>query len=161
MSDTPDDLLLRRLAEAAAAIDPPPERWRTAARASLAWRPVDAELARLLHDSADPATALAGAGVRAASGPRQLSYGDDDRLLELEVTRRAADLTLVGQVVPADAGEVLVHQPGRAVVAVPTDDVGGFRVEQLPDRGFAVEVRTPAGPGAAQRPSLWTGLIQP
>jgi hypothetical protein len=40
---------------------------------------------------------------------------------------------------------------------VPTDEVGGFRVEHLPDLPFAVEVRGPAAPPA----SLWTGLIQP
>jgi hypothetical protein len=159
MSDEHDEVLLRRLAEAAAAIDPPPDHWRAAAQASLSWRPVDAELARLLHDSADPATAVT--GVRAASGPRQLSYGDDDRLLELEVTSRDPDLTLVGQVVPADAGEVLVHQPGRAPIPVPTDDVGGFRIEQLPDLPFAVELRGRAAPAASPVPSLWTGLIQP
>jgi hypothetical protein len=156
MSDEEDEVLLHRLAEAAAAIDPPPERWREVARASLSWRPVDAELARLLHDSADPAGSPASTSVRAAAGPRQLSYADDDRLLELEITRQTDGLTLLGQVVPGAAGELVVHHPGGVPTALAVDDLGRFRLERLPDEPFAVEVR-----GEPGSPSLWTGLIQP
>ena len=151
MSDERDEELLRELAEAAKAIDPVPDHWSEVARSSLAWRTVDAELARLVHDSTAP-TAIA-SGVRASSDRRQLAYTAGNSLLDVEVTPEGDGLLIIGQVTPGRIYDVTVRFPSGRSVTTATDEIGRFGFEGLTNAPLAIEV--------SGTPPLWTGLILP
>lgn len=123
--DLPDPLLAT-LREALDATDPPPRPLVDAAKASLAWRTVDSELAELVADSStDPAVA-----VRAAEPPRVLTFAVGDTLVVVEVTREPDARHLIGQLVaPSEAAIEVRHAGG--VLEVESDADGRFRAGPL------------------------------
>jgi hypothetical protein len=130
MNDLDDDMI-DRLRRIAAEADPPPELVGLGARAALATRRIDAELAELILDSAaTPAT------VRAGS--------DDTRVLSFELPAVSIELQLTGRtgrglVAPA-ATEVLVEGEAgeRAAVAEPG---GWFTIDPIPTGTFRLRIR--------------------
>jgi hypothetical protein len=136
-----DEELLARLRDLLAQDDPVPPLVVSAARDSLAWRTVDAELARLVDDSL-----LATAEVRGDS-ERLLTYQLDEIVIEVEVTEIGGRLRIVGQLVPPMAARVRAEQPGGAV-EVPADRLGRFAAEGL-RRGPTRFACTPVGDGDA------------
>jgi hypothetical protein len=75
--------LLEELRRTAGRYDPPPASVVEAARGSLSWRTIDAELAALAFDSAvdQPVSA-----IRGADGPRQLAFDAPGLSIEVEVS---------------------------------------------------------------------------
>jgi hypothetical protein len=126
----PDDALVAELRRIGSIVDPVPLTLVDAARASLTWRSVDAELAELLADSAlvdDERLAL----VRSEGGPRTLSFEASDLVIELEVLPEGARRRLVGQLVPPGAASIEVQtEQARSMVAA--DRLGRFRAEGVP-----------------------------
>ena len=120
----PDDELLARLAAELADDDPVPPLVLAGARDSLAWRTVDAELARLVADSL-----LATADVR-GDETRLLTYQAGAVVVELEVTEVDGRVSVAGQLVPPAPARIRVEQPG-GVVEVDADRFGRFTVEGL------------------------------
>src|SRR5438093_422490 len=100
-----DDQLLAALDEALRAARAVPRGFVEAGKAAYTWRGVDAELAALTYDSAlDQPRALAAS--RAEPAPlRALTFVSAELTVELEVTEDA----LLGQIVPAQPGEVEVR----------------------------------------------------
>ena len=90
------------------------------ARAALAWRSIDAELAELSYDSSHEQTS---AGVRTTATARMLSFETGDWLADLEYS--AATGRLMGQVEPARIMTVELHL-GGSVVAAAADELGRF-----------------------------------
>jgi hypothetical protein len=112
-----DDALWQELRMVIQKGDPVPPEVLQAARESLTWRTIDAELAALTYDSAvdDPATSV----VRGLEGPRMLSFEASELSVELEVTAVGAQPARVE--VRSRAGRSLVQ----------ADELGRFRIEEV------------------------------
>jgi hypothetical protein len=119
--------LLTRLGELFDEIDPVPDVVLEAARASFAWRTIDAELAELQDDSA--LTPLA--GIRGHGDSRLLTFEAPAITVVVEVTEVGEERRLVGQVVPAGAQRVEIRH-ARITVAADVDTVGRFTVDHVP-----------------------------
>jgi hypothetical protein len=115
---------------------------------AYAWRTVDAELAELTSDSLTDGHALAGARADARSGPRELTFTSTTLTIELQIA-----VSVLGQVVPAQTGQVeLLLQDGSTAV-YDVDDIGRFAIDPAPEQPF--RLRVTAGATAA------TGWITP
>ena len=146
-----DDQLVDRLREVIEATDPPPRRLVDVAKASLAWRTVDAELAELMSDSSvEPAAAIRSAG----EAPRLLTFTAGDTIVVLEVTREAGAHRVMGQIVAPGAATVEVrHSDG--VLSVSTDADGRFRAAPVPGGPISVSCRFDDG----ERPAVVTSWV--
>jgi len=137
MSD--DERLLAELGEAVRAGQEVPPGLVAAGREAFAWRNVDAELAALSYDST---TSGALAGTRAQPAAlRALTFVTSGLTLEIEVTVDG----LLGQVVPAQAGEIELRGQDRSVRAAPVDGVGWFVFRPPPSGMFRLHLRTTGG----------------
>ncbi|MCV2489842.1 hypothetical protein OF117_10755 [Geodermatophilus sp. YIM 151500] len=114
-----DDVLLEQLRAAVRQAGPPTPTMTAAGYAAYSWATVDAELAALTHDSLvdEPA------GVRGASGPRDLVFEGERLSVELEHDQDC----LVGQLVPPAPGEVILLRPDGALARSAADELGRFR----------------------------------
>jgi hypothetical protein len=141
---TSDEDLGDALREMFAATDPVPPAALAAARAALAWRDIDAELAALTRDSL---TAPPLASVR-GTPPRLLTFATDAVTIDLEVTDETGLVRMLGQLSPAHPAEVTVEWDGgtRSVTA---DALGRFTVEDLPV--VFLRVRVGAADGSPSR----------
>jgi len=127
--DSAGDPLLLALRAAADQLDPVPPALKGAAKASLSWQTVDAELAELTFDSlADEA---ARALVRGGQGARLLSFETPDLGVELEVVTVGTRRRLAGQLDPPQPAEVKLRH-ARGTDSVDTDELGRFTVEVDP-----------------------------
>jgi hypothetical protein len=126
----PDDLLLDELRRIAAVVDPIPDTLVQAARESLTWLRVDAELAELLSDSIvdDERLEL----VRSSGGVRAVTFEADGFTIELDILGEGAHRTIVGLLVPAATAEIEV-QTSVAPLTVAADTHGRFRAENVPE----------------------------
>lgn len=122
-----DEALLEELRAAAHRFDPPPPAVLEAARASLTWRTIDAELAALEFDSA---VDQAAAAVRSGEGPRLLTFSAPGLNIEVEVSPLGPRRQLVGQLVPAQAARIDVRHAG-GVTTVQADQLGRFGVDAV------------------------------
>jgi hypothetical protein len=122
-----DEGLLRELRAAARRLDPPPASVLEAARASLTWRTIDAELAALEFDSAVDVAATA---VRSGEGPRLLTFSAPGLSIEVEVSPIGPRRQLVGQLVPAQPARIDVRHAG-GVTTVKADQLGRFGVDAV------------------------------
>jgi hypothetical protein len=112
-------------------MDPVPPLLDEAARASLTWRTVDAELAELMRDSAE-ASEEAAALVRSGGGLRQLSFESPRLGIELEVAVTGArSRRMQGQLLPPAAAIVTIERPGEDGVSVQADELGRFVLDGL------------------------------
>lgn len=142
-----DDALLGELRSLATRTDPVPDHVAELARAAFDWRTLDAELARLVMDSAD--RELAGELVRSAGMVRLLTFETGEVTIEIEV-ERASDgtLTLTGLLLPQQAARLeLHHATGELPVEAGADgrfgayglSPGPFRLSCLPHGGRRIE----------------------
>lgn len=135
-----DERLFAELTEAVRAAEDVPGHFVDAAKAVFAWRTVDAELARLSYDSLDDeqtrmATRADDAAVRA------LTFMADRLTIELEITTES----VLGQVVPAQPGQLLLQAGSGQQVTSPIDEIGCFVVEPVPIGPFRLHCRTADG----------------
>ena len=124
--DPRDRQLLDQVRAALDAHDPVPPSVTDAARASLTWLTVDAELAALAADSALTAT-----GVRSTDASRVLTFECATGVIVLEVTATGHTRRIVGQ---ADrAAHLTVRHAGdsRDGIEIDTDEHGRFQVENI------------------------------
>src|SRR3954463_15602593 len=87
--------LLAELRLAALIVDPVPQRVTFAAKESLAWRTIDAELAQLTYDSAHDAARLP--LVRGAAAARMLTFSASGLTVDIEVEDTDGSLRLIGE----------------------------------------------------------------
>ncbi len=135
-----DDQLLAELKEAVQAADDVPPHFIETAKAAFAWRTIDAELARLSYDSLDDeqtrlATRAEDATVRA------LTFVAGRLTIELEITAES----VLGQVVPAQAGQLFLLIGTGQQVSSAIDEIGCFVVEPVPAGPFRLHCRTADG----------------
>ena len=141
------DDLLARLRSVAAEVDPVPDAVRRAARAAIATRDLDGQLARLVADSAAASPALAYQPVRRAdlADDRFLTFDGGGLVVELEVTGAADDLTLIGQLIGGRPAEcVLEHGDGRREV-LRLDSLGRFLLTRVSPGPVRLRCRDLAG----------------
>lgn len=118
-----DRVLLLQLRAALDGHDPVPEAVVEAARASLTWLTVDAELAALTEDSALSAT-----GVRSGDASRVLSFECSTGVIVLEVTVMGDSRRVVGQ---ADRPAHITIRHSGGITELDTDEHGRFQVEGI------------------------------
>jgi hypothetical protein len=136
-----DDQLLAALDEALRAEHAVPRAFVEAGKATYTWHDIDAELAALTYDSAVDTGALE-AVTRADPAPlRALTFASAELTIELELTSAA----LLGQVVPAQPGEVEVRSADGRIVTAPIDEIGTFVIRPLPSGSFRLHCRTATG----------------
>src|SRR2546421_3387950 len=138
---------LAELRVAGLVVDPVPERVTFAAKASLAWRNVDAELAELTYDSALDADRLT--LVRGAAAARMLTFSASGLTVDIEVEETDGSLRLIGELAPAQRAVIEVrHADGTTEVE--TDDDGRFRTGLVPAGPIALSLRLAAGGSTVQ-----------
>jgi hypothetical protein len=122
--DPTDAWVIQQVRAALDETDPVPPEVLEAARASLTWLTVDAELAMLAEDSA------AFAGVRSTvEAPRILNFECATGAVVLEVTRRGDLRRLLGHTDRVAHVEIR-HSAGA--IEIDTDEHGRFRVDEVP-----------------------------
>jgi hypothetical protein len=121
-----------------AARDVPPE-FTEAGKAAYTWRTVDAELAALTFDSAVEAAAPA---LRAEeASPRFLTFAAAELTIELEI----GPDSIVGQIVPSQAGHVDTCPASGAAATAELDEIGCFIIRPLPASPFRLHCHTATG----------------
>ena len=146
-SDTNYEDFLAELRLAALVVDPVPERVVFAAKASLAWRTIDAELAQLTYDSALDAERLT--LVRGAAAARLLTFSASGLTVDVEVEELGHELRLVGEIAPGQRAVVAVRHP-EGTIEVETDEDGRFRIGAVPAGPISLSLRLAAGGSAVQ-----------
>ena len=136
-----DEELLAALGEAVKARQAVPEWFVETGKNAYAWHNIDAELAQLTYDSDSDADRGVAAAVRSeAASIRALTFTSARLSIELEV---ASD-SLVGQIIPPQAGTLEVYTTG-GVTSSPVDEMGWFAVTPIPATPFRLRCRTEDG----------------
>jgi hypothetical protein len=134
-----DEELMAALGEAIRAREAVPEWFVETGKNAYAWHNIDAELAQLTYDSHTDQERAAVVRSETAS-IRALTFTSARLSIELEVS----ESTLVGQVIPPQAGTLEVHTTA-GVVSSPVDEIGCFAVEPIPNSPFRLRCRTADG----------------
>jgi len=140
-----DDTLIGGLRRVLGELDGIPEHVQIAARAALDWRTIDAELARLIHDSRVDQPALA---VRGTTTPRALTFEAGE--LQIEIEAEPVDggetLRIAGQLVPPQSAQITLLQ-GDDLIATRADERGRFAASGIVPGPLALRCRLdgPAG----------------
>jgi hypothetical protein len=127
-----DEQLLAELRQLGRMLDPVPAQVIFAARGSLAWRRVDAELAELSFDSLVDGD-LELAGVRSGDDSvRMVSFDGADLTVEVEVEGLGDRRRLVGQLVPPQVASIELRSAseGRSSgLGTRADSLGRFSLD--------------------------------
>jgi hypothetical protein len=145
----PDERLMSELRAFFAELDPVPPLVIEAAKASLGWRRLDADLAELLSDSALEEAPFALA--RGSGSPvRAVTFSSDALTIDIEVHVDDQGHTLLGQLSPPAPVDLEVHTTAEEPLSVRADQLGRFRV-RLAAAG-PIRLRIPSGEGRAGPP---------
>ena len=139
LEDWDDEQLLAALREAIKARAAVPSWFTETGKNAYAWHNIDAELAQLTYDSRTDADAMAVTRSETAT-IRALTFTSAHLSIELEV----ADGSLLGQVVPPQAG-TLETRTKVGMTTSPVDEGGFFAVEPIPPGPFLLRFRTTDG----------------
>src|SRR6267142_1345504 len=112
---------LAELRLAGLVVDPVPQRVTFAAKASLAWRTIDAELAA-----------------------RILTFSASGLTVDVEVEEKDGKLRLIGELAPAERAVIAVRH-AEGTTEVETDEDGRFRTGFVPAGPIALSLRLAAG----------------
>jgi hypothetical protein len=135
-----DEELLARLREALRDREAVPAEFVEAGKSVFAWHNIDAELAQLTYDSSrdsdyEPAMRAEDASIRA------LTFTSAHLTIELEVTEES----LLGQIIPAQAGMITIQPRDGAETTVSSDEIGCFSIRPIPSGAFRLYCRTAVG----------------
>jgi len=132
--------LLTALREALRAREAVPPEFVEAAKNAFAWHNIDAELAQLTYDSSRDSDYDASIRAEAAS-IRALTFTSTHLTIELEVTHDS----LLGQIIPAQAGVIKIQPRDGAETEFPADEIGCFSIRPIPSGSFRLHCRTAGG----------------
>ena len=150
-----DDQLLAALREAFRSARSVPAEFTVTAKATFAWRDIDAELATLTWDSVLAGAEAELAGQRAESASlRSLTFTSGELTLEIEVTTSA----LLGQLVPPGPGRIEARTSDGNVAAAVINQVGGFTICPIPRGPFRLYCHTASGANVL---TTWLALEDP
>jgi hypothetical protein len=148
-----DDRMLGELRLLVGDVDPVPAEVTAFARDALGWRRVDAELAELLADSALEPESVAATRSGLARA-RSVTFKASDLEIDLEVQHRDPGVLILGQLAPAEPGEIEVQRDDSSVArTVDADELGRFRIELA--EGGRIRLRV----GRESRPPIETSWI--
>lgn len=139
MAEHSDDQVLAALQHVLETVDPTPAHVLEQARGALAWRGVDAELAKLVFDSSTAALA----GVRGGEAARQITFQAPGLEIEVEVVSERSR-TVLGQLVPAQHAEVELRN-ARQTLRMRTDALGRFTFDAVAPGPVKLTVATGGG----------------
>ncbi|SRR6266516_1957949 len=123
-----DERLLLELRAVVNHADPVPRAVIDAAIASFTWRTIDAELARIVFDSAVDHEALA--VVRGGAEPRLLTFEAPGLSVDVEVAPAGPRRRMVGQLIPPQRARIEVrHADGT--LTVDADQLGRFHAAEV------------------------------
>jgi hypothetical protein len=149
-----DQGLLTRLGAIAQTVDGPPDLAYELGRAAFAWRNIDSELAQLVADSARES-----ALVRSATSDiRLLSFATEALTIEVEVSVRQGQRSLLGQLLPeppAPDWQVTVETDAGPPASATIDQLGRFEISDV--AGDRLRLRIEA-PGATPVTTVWVSL---
>jgi hypothetical protein len=145
--DHEHEQLVDELRELFSKVDPVPPLVTQAAKATLAWRRLDAELAELLADSALDAESLAlTRGARATM--RSMSFRAGRLTIDVEIHGEGADRIARGQLSPPGRATIELQSADQAEqTTVESDNLGRFRTK-LPATG-SIRLRVASDPAGA------------
>jgi hypothetical protein len=127
-----DDELMAELALLMDQADPVPALVTAAAKASVAYRDLDEELAALVYDSDfDDGSPLPGRGELArvrGGGTRRLTFEGPDLTVELKLQ---PERRLIGQLVPSQEADIEISSPSGSFT-VRADALGRFVAADVP-----------------------------
>jgi hypothetical protein len=150
-----DDQLLAALREAFRSARSVPAEFTATAKATFAWRDIDAELATLTWDSISAGAGAELAGQRAdPASLRSLTFDSGELTLEIEVTENA----LLGQLVPPGPGRIEARTIGGDAVTTVINQVGGFTICPIPRGPFRLYCQTTGGANVL---TSWLALEDP
>lgn len=138
VDDSADDALLAELSAAVAVHDPVPAALLDAAKASLTWRTIDAELAALAFDSSVDESPVLVRGP--ASDEQLLTFETDELAVDLQVSKRGDGRRLVGQIAPAGVAEIEVRTGSGVVVTVSSDELGRVPAVDVPAGSLSLRI---------------------
>lgn len=128
-----DETLMAELRTAAEVHDGVPRAVVDAAKASLTWRTIDAELADLAFDSSVDDAPVLVRGPAAVSDEQMLTFETERVSVDLQVTPvRGGGRRLVGQLAPACVAEIEVRSSAGVVARVTSDELGRVPSTDLP-----------------------------
>jgi len=130
-----DEHLIALLSEAMTGDDLVPPEVLEAGYASFTWRTIDGELAGLTYDSCVEEPSRSGVRSQQA-GLRAMTFASSSLTIEMEVT----STSLMGQLVPAHTGEVLLSFHDGTGRRVPVDELGTFTIDPIPEDRFRLQV---------------------
>jgi hypothetical protein len=134
-----DEELVVALRQAVRAGECVPADFVAAAKNAFAWHNIDAELAQLTYDSTRD---LEPTPLRAETASiRALTFTSANLMIELEVTSDS----LIGQIVPPEAGTIKVQPKVGAETSVVADEIGLFAIQPIPSGSFRLHCRTDSG----------------
>jgi hypothetical protein len=146
--DARDDALLAELRRVAAEADPVPGTVLAAAAAAIEFRDLDAALAALVADSAQPADRDDLATVRGApadAAERMLLYNGGGVTIDLAVEPGGGALTVIGRITGAVAGSCTLESTGEGLRPLDTDELGRFVRTGLAPGPMRLRCRTTGG----------------
>ncbi len=147
---TDDDQLISDLRRVLDAVDGPRIADSAAAKAAFGWHDIDAELAQLVFDS-EQHSSDTGVVVRGSEeASRQLTFSTEHVTIDIEI----GEAGLMGQIVPAQPATVELHQPGRDVQRLDTDDFGVFAIASIEPGPTTVVARAADGSWSVR--TAWT-----
>src|SRR5260221_11541757 len=135
-----DEELLTALREALRARQAVPPEFVEAAKTAFALHDVHAELTHLTYASSRDSDYDASIRAEAAS-IRALTFTSTHLTIELEVTHDS----LLGQILPAQAGVIKIQPRDGAETEFPADESGCFRSRPTPSRSGRMHCRTAGG----------------
>jgi len=134
-----DDQLIQMLGQALHAAEPVPAHALVAAHETLSAETFDAELARLVFDSATDQLV----GVRGAETARQVTFRAPGVEIEIMVMAEG-ERRLIGQLVPPQLATVEMRF-GEEVRETATDSLGRFQFATVPTGSIQLAVTTDDG----------------
>ena len=135
-----DEQLMAALREAMRARQVVPDWFVETGKSAYAWHNIDAELAQLTYDSSRDTERAAVTRSESAS-IRALTFASPHLRLELEVSGHS----LLGQVIPPQAGTLETQTRAGTTTSTPVDEIGCFAVEPIPASPFRLRYRTADG----------------
>jgi hypothetical protein len=135
-----DEQLLAALREALEADEAVPPEFIELGKSAFAWHNIDAELAQLTYDSSHEPQAAMSLRAEAAS-IRALTFTSAHLTIELEVSEDS----VLGQVIPAQAGMIEIQGREGTTATIAADEVGCFLIRPIPDSPFRLRFHTADG----------------
>jgi hypothetical protein len=140
-----EEALGEQLRQLALEADPVPDMVYEAARAALALRRIDAELAAMVHDSqVDGMAGVRGPLDDSEGEVRMLEFSSPGLSISAQISTSATGRSLLGQVAGAEVTSVSVQTPQGEHVAEIAES-GVFRLAELPSGSVRLLIGTPSG----------------